>query len=305
MVTPWWVRFDPGRFDRDLWADAMRVGLFALGLGLLWRRRGDVRTWLFPREAGPSHPRSSAWPGLCLLVATLCLLVWYAASSFASWFYARYLSPLLLISTLALARLLLVLAEKRPLAALVLVAVSGWSVPWDALASYRSPIEKGNIMYTNQLPMVEARVPKGECVAALQSGTLGYFRDCVVNLDGKVNPAVLTRRSDIWRYLDERKVRAGSATGRRSSGSTSGAVRTGAAGRQSTGGTSSSSIAGRSLTGLRPTAPDDDGIAVLRRRADDVVTREKRREAGKSEGGQAPTLGPGFDPPVAGPGGVC
>jgi hypothetical protein len=205
MVTPWWVGFDPGRFGRDPWADAARVGLLVLGLGLLWWRRGDVRAWLAPRAAGPARPRP--WPGLCLLVASLGLLLWYAASSFASWFYARYLSPLLLIGTLALAWLLVVLADRRPLAALVFVAVTGWSVPWDALASYRGRVEKGNIMYTNQLPMVEARVPDGECVAALQSGTLGYFRDCVVNLDGKVNPAVLTRRRDIWRYLDERKVR--------------------------------------------------------------------------------------------------
>lgn len=205
MVAPWWVSFDPGRFGRDPWADALRVGLLALGLGFLWWRRRDVRACLLPRGAGPAPPRS--WPGLCLLVASLGLLVWYAASSFASWFYARYLSPFLLIGTLALAWVLIVLAERAPVAALLIVVVTGWSVPWDALASYRGPVEKGNIMFTNQLPMVEARVPKEECVAALQSGTLGYFRDCVVNLDGKVNPAVLTRRGDIWRYLDERRVR--------------------------------------------------------------------------------------------------
>jgi len=80
-------------------------------------------------------------------------------------------------------------------------------MPHDVLKSHRTPIEKGNIMYTDQLPLVEKHVPAAECVAALQSGTLGYFRDCVVNLDGKVNPAALAHRGDIWPYLDERGVR--------------------------------------------------------------------------------------------------
>jgi len=137
----------------------------------------------------------------------LALLGYYVASSFAFWFYARYMSPLLLVSTLVLARVLVVVGEKAPAAVVLVVAVLGWSVPRDALLSHRTPIEKGNVMYTDQLPLVEERVPPGECVAALQSGTLGYFRECVVNLDGKVNPAAIARRADIWRYVDERGVR--------------------------------------------------------------------------------------------------
>jgi hypothetical protein len=44
------------------------------------------------------------------------------------------------------------------------------------------------------LALVEQFVPVGDRVGAGQSGTLGYFRDNVVNLDGKVNPAVLPYR---------------------------------------------------------------------------------------------------------------
>jgi hypothetical protein len=208
VVTPWWTRFDPGRFDRDLAGDGLRVAFFLAGTVLLWRRRHAVHGWLLkPRNEGTVAVRRSAAFLVCLLLATLALLLWYTASSFAFWFYARYLSPLLLLGTLVLARLLLAASSRWPAVVVLLVGVLGWSVPYDVLESHRAPIEKGNIMYTDQLPLVEQHVPPQECVAALQSGTLGYFRDCVVNLDGKVNPAALAHRGDIWRYLDDRGVR--------------------------------------------------------------------------------------------------
>jgi hypothetical protein len=205
LAVPWWTRFDPGRFDREPWADGVRAVLFLAGALHLWRRRPSVRGWLAP-EAG-AGVRPSAWAIACILAASLGLLAWYTASSFAFWFYARYLSPLLLVVTLVFARLWLVVASRWPPLAVLLVGVLGWSVPWAALSSHRTPVEKGNIMFTDQLPLVQERVPAGECVAALQSGTLGFFRDCVVNLDGKVNAEALLRRRDIWRYLDERGVR--------------------------------------------------------------------------------------------------
>jgi hypothetical protein len=62
-------------------------------------------------------------------------------------------------------------------------------------------------MYIAQLPLVCENVPDGELAAAGQSGTLGYFRDNVLNLDGKVNPEALQYRGRIWEYLRERNVR--------------------------------------------------------------------------------------------------
>jgi hypothetical protein len=41
--------------------------------------------------------------------------------------------------------------------------------------------------------LIRRNVPHGQAAGALQSGTLGYFRDHIVNLDGKVN-------RDIVRY---------------------------------------------------------------------------------------------------------
>lgn len=50
---------------------------------------------------------------------------------------------------------------------------------------------------------VARHVPNGTRVAALQSGTLGCFRDNVVNLDGKVNPAALRVRGHLDEYLQQ------------------------------------------------------------------------------------------------------
>jgi hypothetical protein len=54
---------------------------------------------------------------------------------------------------------------------------------------------------TEQLAVVQEHVPAGAPVASGQTGTLGFFRENVVNLDGKVNPDALTNRDDIPGYL--------------------------------------------------------------------------------------------------------
>ncbi len=58
-----------------------------------------------------------------------------------------------------------------------------------------------SIFYTEQLALINRYVPRGEKVAAFQSGTLGYFRENVVNLDGKVNAKALMYKNDIHSYL--------------------------------------------------------------------------------------------------------
>jgi hypothetical protein len=55
--------------------------------------------------------------------------------------------------------------------------------------------------YKNQLTLINIFVPADATVAAGQSGTIGFFRDHVVNLDGKVNAAALSRQGNIKAYL--------------------------------------------------------------------------------------------------------
>jgi hypothetical protein len=190
--------------DERVATDGVRALLLVGVLVLLWTRRGEVGKWRFANAVPGGHLLGL---GCCLALSSLMLALWYALSSWAVHFYARYLAPLLLLVVLALARALFALAEAWPGRAVALLLLLGLSVPFEVVRSYREPIIERNIFVRRQLTLVESRVPPEEWVAALQTGTLGYFRDRVLNLDGKVNPQALRRRHDIWRYLDEQGVR--------------------------------------------------------------------------------------------------
>lgn len=189
-------------WDEWLIGHLVRAAALALLLAILWAKRGEVRRWA--EEAGRGGRLFAVTA--CLVASLLLLFAWYAASSWAVHFYSRYLAPLLLLVCLLLARALLELGRHRPRLAACLALAWGLTVPIECVRAHFVSIGGRNIFVIRQVSMVEARVPSGAWVAALQTGTLGYFRDRVLNLDGKVNPEALRRRDDIWRYLDERGV---------------------------------------------------------------------------------------------------
>ena len=145
--------------------------------------------------------RTVRFSGL-ILAACAALALWYWASSVAIWFYARYLAPLLLVSVAGTACFLMsrdrfrggVLRVVAVLVVLMAAATTGIYQTGRGLG--------GNPMYRHQLPLVRKNVPEGEVVAALQTGTLGYFREAVLNLDGKVNDQALAYRNRLLEYLD-------------------------------------------------------------------------------------------------------
>jgi hypothetical protein len=67
-------------------------------------------------------------------------------------------------------------------------------------------------MHFQVVEWVDANVPKDAWVAATQTGTLGYFHDRTINLDGKVNPEALRARlspgqpDGIPQYILDKKV---------------------------------------------------------------------------------------------------
>jgi len=70
-----------------------------------------------------------------------------------------------------------------------------------ALLWHGRPVPNGFLR--EQVRLVERCASPGETVAAGQSGTLGYFRSGVVNLDGKVNARALEFQTRMWEYLPE------------------------------------------------------------------------------------------------------
>ena len=141
-------------------------------------------------------------------LAMASLVLWYGFSSFAFWFYARYLAPLSLIgivgTALLVARLPLrraaLLALALPLLASPVLAAS--RIAWQGSLTYF-----GTIMFWEQVELVRAHVPEEEWVAAGQSGTLGFFRGHVLNMDGKVNPDAHAHAGRATGYLKEKGVR--------------------------------------------------------------------------------------------------
>ncbi|HXV25738.1 MAG TPA: hypothetical protein VED46_15960 [Alphaproteobacteria bacterium] len=143
---------------------------------------------------------------LCLAMAALTL--WYGLSSIAFWFYGRYLAPLSLVGLVWAATLLARLPMKRA-ALLVLVlpllvspTLSGTHAAWRGSITHF-----GTIMFWDQLQLVRAMVPDEDWVAAGQSGTLGFFRPHVLNMDGKVNREALSHAGRATGYLKAKGIR--------------------------------------------------------------------------------------------------
>ena len=163
--------------------------------------------WVFARRVLPRITGTETLRiGGIIALSTLLLGLYYVGFSAASHFYGRYLAPLMLVTipatAAALAEVRRFRAVVRGAAALGLASVAAVSAAaWDIQA-----ISSASGYYHDQLRLVEDRVPPGDAVGAFQSGTIGYFRDRVVNLDGKVNADALRRRDDLQAYVAERGV---------------------------------------------------------------------------------------------------
>ena len=147
-------------------------------------------------------------------VAWLLLFGWYTLSSFAVWQYQRYFAPTTIIFIVTAALLFTEFAELVSRGPQVLGAIAvalSLTVPLRTVFAYEVP-GHGQSNFVEQLNLVQQWVPDSAYVAAGQSGTLGFFRDNVINLDGKVNQTVLdyhpwdSRQSTVYRYLQEQQI---------------------------------------------------------------------------------------------------
>ncbi len=177
-----------------LGAPFVLAGLLALG-------------WAVPRSTRRERD-------LLILVGVFAagLLVYYGAFFGVPFFLKRYLFPVFAFVVLAVCVGLCALGRRlragRAGAAPALLAAAALVV-WIG-ASHRALHLMG--ARHGHWPMVEwvkENVPESEWVGALQSGTLGFFHDRTLNLDGKVNPAALRaqREGRLGRYVLGTEVR--------------------------------------------------------------------------------------------------
>jgi len=146
------------------------------------------------KERRKAEPTNSGFDSASLLLATTLVLyctfltIYYGFVSTAIHFYPRYLTPYAFIGVSCIAILLGIIAARSKLAASVVAILL--LIQTAQLHSVRSYMAKSGYFH-EAVELVRRHVPPGVAVASKQSGTLGYFRDKVINLDGKVNRDVM------------------------------------------------------------------------------------------------------------------
>lgn len=205
VLVPW---FFAGAHEGPITTVLRVLGLagYAVAAALILRLRLAA-----PQPANDNEPHIGIRTfvfALCLAASLGGLIVYYTASFAASWFYYRYFAPLaLLAGVFAPVAAIMVLRRWRAevlvpfgagLAAIpvaVLAVLAHWGMGFS-----------GNAVFHEQVELVREHVPDDERVAAGQSGTLGFFRPRVVNLDGKVNRAALPWQGNMRDYLRRERI---------------------------------------------------------------------------------------------------
>ncbi len=192
VAVPW---IFAGAYE-DWWSDAARVLALA---GFVWLALSVRRREL----VGPLEPESRAFVAI-LLAAYAALVGYYWLTFFADWFYIRYFAPL---SLLAFVLVPAMAARALPRVAPALVAVAAGVTAMLLVMAWRGEGLFGRSAHDTQVNLVATNIPPEDYVAAGQSGTLGFRRARVVNVDGKVNAEALKWRGRMWEYLDARDIR--------------------------------------------------------------------------------------------------
>jgi hypothetical protein len=136
----------------------------------------------------------------CAITLVFCAGIggYYGLFFGAAWFVSRYLSalsPLLWLLSITSAYLLLagLLRERRTfmacgaaLTSMLLLVSAGLAV-----LHFRGGRSNG---HRQVVDWVQKNVDERQWVGGIQTGTLGYFHDRTINLDGKVNPKALRAR---------------------------------------------------------------------------------------------------------------
>ncbi len=188
-----------GRFENAI----TLAGRFVFAGLVVWAGVPIIRK-LRADTAGRDTPQGRTLHfGLILLVYFTVLMLWYLLQFHAYWFYDRYLSFGALLSFALLAVVLAEHSNRVRKLGLVFIAGTSSVMLLFVYLHHTNRAYAGNPKYLHQLALVTKHVPADAMVTAYQSGTLGYFRERVVNCDGKVNYDVLEYRTRIAEYIDK------------------------------------------------------------------------------------------------------
>ena len=205
------IPFAPGFTTFTLVGLVRSLALLGVMIVLIraWRRR-NIPNAFAPIGADEALLRARTLEfATCFIVAFVALIFYYVLSFAAYWFYYRYFAPLALLAFVTVpilaARALFMPGRTAPIMALALLAVVQAAVLAASMLEGRGL--GGETVYHAQVALTREHVPETDAVAAGQSGTLGFFRNRVVNLDGKVNSAALAWQDRMPEYLRQQGVR--------------------------------------------------------------------------------------------------
>ncbi|MBI5659249.1 MAG: hypothetical protein HZC43_06805 [Nitrosomonadales bacterium] len=151
------------------------------------------------------------------LIFVLCISSYYGLFFGAPHFLARYihpLSPFLWFATAATVFFLLGLFSRTfsgfRRAALSVVLALTFGAAAFAYSDFARGYAKGTSqMHQHIVKWVQEHVSESQWVGAPQTGTLGFFHDRTINLDGKVNPAALRAildKGDVLEYVTNSRI---------------------------------------------------------------------------------------------------
>lgn len=152
------------------------VGILAVFIWRTWQRGGVIRYVL-----------------AAYAVQALLLSLYYGLLFGAPHFLSRYLAPIAPLMIIATASVLLdLLRWKMPAQATRIAAGLGVLALLLSTALWVRPFLPGFTQgHFQVVAWIEENVPDDVWVGAVQTGTLGYWHDRTINLDGKVNPQAL------------------------------------------------------------------------------------------------------------------
>jgi hypothetical protein len=211
-----WMRWPFGP-ARQIQVTAIGVArtliLAAIGVALWrwWRRGGPKADLVLADDVQRTRTARTLEFAACFVAAMGALIVYYALSFTAYWFFYRYFAPVALlafvVAPILWARLAAAPSSRARGIENVLAAVLAAQMIALTVMAQTGRGLGGNTVYHDQVALVRAHVPAQDLVAAGQSGTLGFFRDRVINTDGKVNRAALVHQDRMWDYLRARGVK--------------------------------------------------------------------------------------------------
>ncbi len=185
---------------QTLWFSMIELVAVAAAIAAITRRPKLIDDEIGDHRARVERGNKFA---VLLTLAIVVLGAFYFVETDAVWFYGRYLAPAILVGSVSGVAYCLNRGFSTPK---ILTTVAAAALLVGVVFTFHFDRGATSTYYSNQLSLINKYVPPEDLVGAGQSGTIGFMRANVVNLDGKVNQSALEHQDNIRLYLLSRHI---------------------------------------------------------------------------------------------------